>query len=699
MLLVPPSLSSFSNFEVSIAIIPPIENSEVSLAYSPHSPIVITRDSDFVSQGWPGEGTSSAPYSILNLNITSTSSVCILIANTTSYFTIENCWFSSQDSNWGQGIITLENVFGGRIRENEFAAGYIAISVEDSSSCSFTRNSIGTSLMGFLAYNLHDSEFSDNTQISESMGYPVRIEACTNVNIIDNFFQDCLYEGIGLTDCTNCYAALNTLSATNQHNGQYGFALRNSIDCTLTQNNVTLFGTAIEITGGRLYTISDNYIDGCWGGITVRGNDTIISNNEIDAIGFCVQLINSFGSIVNSNELRGYTFATGIDISCGGNSQVTENTISDLEFGMRLQGIDNLDVSNNSFLECYVAITFEELAYLGLEDGPPVNSRILNNQLESCGFRFSITNPVGMNQEISGNLIDGRQLAYLYNETNLQIDGREYGQIILADCEDVSITGGILDELLLMFCTNCQISGVSVSNRTNGVYVRYSSQIDIGYSQLAGNEVGIRIEGSDHCHIVGTNTHNNGHGLLLDSSPNSTIYDCDVYDNEYGMVLIGAHQSYVETNRVYGNGQGIYLLRTTDSYIGNNDVLENDEIGLLLNRGSRYNTIVANSFGWNLVNVLCSGFDNTWDDGVKRGNSWSDLGDSRIYIIDEDDFDRFPSSLGDENFTTTSASTSTTTNNTVAPESVAVVVGAVSGFSLLSIIAFAMHFGRKRTSH
>ena len=568
----------------------------------------------------------------MNLNITSTSSVCILIANTTRYFAIENCWFSSQDSNWGQGIITLENVFGGRIEDNEFAAGYIAISVEDSSSCTFTRNKIGTYQMGFLAYSLQDSKFSDNIQITESIGYSVRIEDSTNVSIINNFFQGCLYEGIRLTSCTNCYAGLNTLSGTDLHFGQYGFSIRDSVECTLTQNKVT-------------------------------------------------------------------SFATGIDISCGGNSRVTENTMSDLEFGMRLQGIDNLEVSNNSFLECYVAITFEEVAYLGLEDGPPVNSRILNNQLEKCGFRFSITNPAGMNQEISGNLIDGRQLAYLYNENNLQINGREYGQIILADCEDVSITGGILDELLLMFCTNCQISGVSVSNRTNGIYVRYSSQVDIGYSQLAGNEVGIRIEESDYCHIVRTNTHNNGHGLLLDSSPNSTIYDCDVYDNEYGMVLIDAHQSYVETNRVYGNGQGIYLLRTTDSYIGNNDVLENDEIGLLLNRGSRYNTIVANRFGWNLVNVLCSGFDNTWDDGVKRGNSWSDLGDSRIYIIDEDDFDRFPSSLGDGNSTIISVSTSTTTNTTVAPESVAVVVGAVSGFSLLSIIAFAVRFGRKRTSH
>ncbi|MGY5881910.1 MAG: NosD domain-containing protein, partial [Candidatus Thorarchaeota archaeon] len=386
----------------------------------------------------------------------------------------------------------------------------------------------------------------------------------------------------------------------------------------------------------------------------------------------------------------------GIEVNGGGNSQVTENTISDLEFGMRLQGTVNLEVSTNRFVECYVAITFEELANLGLEDGPPVNCRILNNQLESCGLRFSITDPAGMNHEISGNLVDGRPLAYLYGATNLQMDGREYGHIILADCEDISITGGMLDELLVMFCTNCEISGVTIANRINGVYIRYSSQIAIGYSHLIGNDIGIRVEWSSFCHVVGITAHNNGHGLLLDSSPNSTVYDCDLYDNEYGLVLIGADSSNIESNRIYRNIQGIYLLRTTDSFIGNNDVLSNNETGLLLNRGSRFNTIIANNFGWNTVNVLCSGFDNIWDDGMKKGNSWSDLGDSEIYIIDDDDFDRFPKFLWNENSTENPGSSSTGINSADIPEIVSVAVGAAAGFSLLGLIALVVRFAKRK---
>jgi len=696
MLLVSPSFTSISNFGVSDSLTTPIKNSNVSLTYSFHSPVIIRSNSDFHSQGWSGQGSLSSPYSISNLNITSESVVCIFITNTTSYFTIQNCWLSSEGSDWEQGIITLDNVINGQIENNQFAAGYIAIRAEGSSNCIFTSNRIGTSLMGFLGYNLHDCEFSENTQISTSMGYPVHIEDSTNVVISDNFFQDCLYEGIGLTSCTNSHVAFNTLSGTDLHNGQFGLAIRNSRECTLTQNNVTSFGTAIDITDGQLLTISKNYINTCWGGINVRANDIAITNNEITVTGFSIQLRGSFRITINSNILHGTIYATGIDISGGGDSQVIENVISELNYGMRIQGMVNLGVSSNSFSECYVAIAFEELAYQGIDDGPPVNCRIVNNQLVGCGIRFSVTDPAGMNHEFRENQIDGKPLAYFYGATNLQIDGREYGQIILADCEHVSITRGVLDELLLMFCTNCEISGVSINNSTNGIYIRYSSQIDIGYSQLMGNDVGIRIEQSSQCHIIGITAHDNGHGLLLDSSPNSMVYDCDLFDNEYGLVLIGAHNSYVETNRIYGNIQGIYLLRTEDAYIGNNDVIGNSETGLLLNRGSRFNTIIANSFGWNAVNVLCTGFDNIWDDGMNKGNSWSDLGDSIVYIIDEDDFDRFPRSLQDENSPTNPESNSTGIINTEIPAIVSVAVGAVAGFSFLVLIAIAVSFAKRK---
>jgi len=690
-----PSLTSFSNYGYLNSGIVSVHNSNPTLAYTSHAPINITSNSDFETQSWPGEGNSTNPYLISGLNITSSSPVCILIANTTSYFTIHDCWFSSQESDWGQGIIALENVTHGLVEDNEFAAGHIAMSVEDSSSCSFIGNAIGTSLMGFLAYNLNNSEFSRNTQTSESMGYPVHIEDGNNLIIRTNFFQDCAYEGIGLTSCTDCILEENVLSGADLHIGQYGFAIRDSRHCTLVRNNITGCGTGIEITNGELHTISDNYIQQCFGGISLRGNDTIINDNEILSIGYCVSLIGSFRNVVQSNELQSTSQGNGIQVDGGANSNITENIFNQHDSGVRILETTNLRVSNNNFSNCFAAVILEDNAYIG-QDGPPIDCKIIDNNFGDSGIRFSISDPAYMNHEITGNLVNGRQFAYFYEATNMDLDGRNYGRIILVSCEDISITGGMLDELLVMFSSNCEISGVSIVNRTNGIYVRYSNQIVIGYSELVGNDVGVRVEWSNFCLVSRTTAYNNGHGILLDSSPNSTVINCDIFENEYGIVLIGAHQSNIESNQIYRNIQGIYLLRTEDSYIGNNDVLHNYETGLLLNRGSRFNRIIANSFGWNSVNALCSGFDNIWDDGVKSGNKWSDLGESVVYVIDDDDVDRFPSLLGDGNNITLPTSTETNGTNLFVNVTVEIVV--VTGVILLGLFAVAVLFRRRRGS-
>ena len=356
-----------------------VHNSGRTLAYTSHAPITITSDLDFETQSWLGEGISTNPYLISGLNITSLSPVCILIANTTSYFTITDCWFSSQENDWGHGIITLENVIHGLVEDNEFAAGYIAISVEDSSSCSFVGNTIGTSLMGFLAYNLNNSEFSGNTQTSESMGYPVHIEDGNNLIIRTNFFQDCAYEGIGLTSCTDCLLEDNVITGLDLHLGQYGFAIRNSRQCTIVRNNVTGCGTGIDITNGLLHIISDNYIQLCFGGVMLRSdNDTIINDNEIISIGYCVSLIGSFRNVVQTNELQSTSQGNGIEVDGGENSNITENIFNQHDSGIRIMGTTNLRVSNNNFSNCFAAVSLEENAYIG-QDGPPIDCKIIDN--------------------------------------------------------------------------------------------------------------------------------------------------------------------------------------------------------------------------------------------------------------------------------------------------------------------------------
>jgi len=66
---------------------PENERRGMSVAGTPHDPIVIDEDSDFNNQGWPGSGTEESPYVIEGLDITSDGN-CISISNTNVHFRI-----------------------------------------------------------------------------------------------------------------------------------------------------------------------------------------------------------------------------------------------------------------------------------------------------------------------------------------------------------------------------------------------------------------------------------------------------------------------------------------------------------------------------------------------------------------------------------------------------------------------------------
>jgi len=67
-----------------------------------HVPILIDGDDDFVSQGWPGAGTSGDPYVISGLNITyANGMILISITDTTADFVIRDCYIDQGSGNMG----------------------------------------------------------------------------------------------------------------------------------------------------------------------------------------------------------------------------------------------------------------------------------------------------------------------------------------------------------------------------------------------------------------------------------------------------------------------------------------------------------------------------------------------------------------------------------------------------------------------
>ncbi|MHA1928885.1 MAG: right-handed parallel beta-helix repeat-containing protein [Candidatus Thorarchaeota archaeon] len=116
--------------------------------YIIQNPIRIESDSDFDSFGFEGSGVIYDPYIIQGFNITSTA-YCIYITNTTSYFTIINCSFTS----WNIAIHWID-VSNGRIENCVFnRADNSAITLVRSTQCSIANCTISGSIEGISLQN------------------------------------------------------------------------------------------------------------------------------------------------------------------------------------------------------------------------------------------------------------------------------------------------------------------------------------------------------------------------------------------------------------------------------------------------------------------------------------------------------------------------------------------------------------------
>ncbi|MDF1539439.1 MAG: right-handed parallel beta-helix repeat-containing protein, partial [Candidatus Thorarchaeota archaeon] len=190
--------------------------SELSIEAQTSDPIIyVNTESGFQTLGFPGNGTETNPYRIENYGITS-SSVCISIIGTTSFFMIRNCTFKGI----GTGV-RFSLISNGRI-ENCTFLGYgtgikarysdnssiescyfpdveVGMMIEDSSNINITdvnvntenyrRDPIGVHIIHSSQVLLANSSISDNSGYSSGVG--VRLE-----NTNDSVIHKLLIEGV-----------------------------------------------------------------------------------------------------------------------------------------------------------------------------------------------------------------------------------------------------------------------------------------------------------------------------------------------------------------------------------------------------------------------------------------------------------------------------------------------------------------------
>lgn len=170
----------------------PIQKISGVQEYTPRGPIAIIDNTQFISMGFPGSGTSNDPFRIEGYNISASSGPLISISGTTAHFRIMNNFLNGL--NQTPIGIELVNVIHGAIQNNIVGSNIEA----------------GIRITSYVI----NSSFSNNTIHGCPEGISL-INSCNNNTVVNNAIYDC-QTGISLWGSSNNVIRVNYISNTSQ---------------------------------------------------------------------------------------------------------------------------------------------------------------------------------------------------------------------------------------------------------------------------------------------------------------------------------------------------------------------------------------------------------------------------------------------------------------------------------------------------
>lgn len=551
--------------------------------YAPET-ITIGSDSEFAvvvaSMGFPGNGTEGNPYVIADLDIN-----YILIEDTTVYFEIRRC---NLDPIGDPRSIDLNDVTHGLVdsciianRPNGIktrnsqdivisnniltSLSVGSISVYYSSDCNITDNDISGGGTGIGCYD-SDHIIIDRNLVTGCNWDGINFYNPQYSNITNNQIIDC-DAGFRVSNGLNLHVHNNTFVNTSVHFG--------SLDSTMLFSNNTVNGLELGVfmfehnlilNGNHygqilLYSCSNTLIaNGTFGTLSYGIEMTSCTNCTVENLTFLeshcgIWMIDSLSCTISNSSISGDWFPIFADNS--DSLSITNCTIESDESPVVLLESKDCTVVNNTFTQSY--ITFKP--YLDVYS------------YYNYAIDFYVHN-------IRNNTIDGLFLGYFLNQTNVDLDLEDYGQIIIVNS------------------TGFSLGPSTITNRTIQVHSFYSHDIQMTDCDILsyGLSVILLIESNDcsliDCHLAGTN-------LWLHHSKNFTLLRNIIqsetdsgYTFIYGAYLYDCDASTISGNSLFGpmlEGLQIY---SSDNITVTENVLERPYFGLIVDAS---NSLVAHN--------------------------------------------------------------------------------------------------------
>lgn len=573
--------------------------------------------------------------------------------------------------------------------------------LSSSQNCNLVNNTVWNNSDDGLY--IYDSECTvANNTAFDNLGDGIAISESTNVMVTNNtafansdsgvygyYAENCtvsnntLYQnqhGLEITRSVNCFAVNNTI----YDNDRYGLDIRYSPTCTVGdnvfQNNGLVVGGA-ELADWMLNVI-DNSVNGKALGYFTNVSDAVINGSQYgQAI-----LVNCTRVTIQDGIFDAVDI--GIAIYYSSNCTVNNTSVSDNFIGIWLYSTNSSDVVDNTLANNGIVVTGWDLSnWVHNLTGNLVNSKPLGYFLNQSSLTIDgsaygqviVVNCTDILVEDGVFLSSSQGIALVFSPDSELINNTvtdSYYGIRIQDCsgshfENNTISGSPSTGFLLYDSNQCSLTNNTWENNYYGFYVYNSMNCSLNISTIRGGRIGIyprqleRLNVSynlieytyygiyaydiEDC-IMNDNivSNNSGYGAYLFYVDRMILLNNTFEHNaNHGAYLTASFNASIRENTFNYNGQdGVSIWTSDNCRVINNTASYNSNYGIMLHHGSDNTTVYGNII---VSNVVGNGYGyqstNIWDDGVSRGNYWSDYYGPSEYSIPGPggNVDRYPS--------------------------------------------------------
>jgi len=301
------------------------------------------------------------------------------------------------------------------------------------------------------------------------------------------------------------------------------------------------------------------------------------------------------------------------------------NNISKNNYGVLLMSSSNNNTIKGNNVSLNTRVGFDLWTSL---DNNITNNNFINDGIFIWGEQLSHFNTHTIP---TSNIVNNKPLYYYKDCSGISIDGIPVGQLILANCNGITLKNLQIDNtnvgIEIAYSMNVDASKANLSNNRYGVYLKSSSNINITNNDLLsdssaihistssnnnilGNMVSLStysfyIELSSNNNITGNNISNNWDGIILDSSSYNNITSNNISSSDLdGILFEWSTNNKITWNNISSNTRhGIYLWSSSNNNtMANNNVSSNNEYGIYLESSSN-NNITENNISNNLYGI------------------------------------------------------------------------------------------------